>query len=163
MQRERHTNTLRLLAVLFTVAYLQGPFGAAARESAGTEAGLHSLEAAPSRLSRHDIKLYRQIFTLQERAQWADADRLIAQLSDQVLLSYVLYQRYMHPTGYRARFAELCGWLERYADHPDAERVYSLALRRRPAGAASPHDPVRGYLAGAGQELQERGAMRNPS
>jgi peptidoglycan lytic transglycosylase len=165
MQREPHIVACRLLAVLFILACVQGLHGSAAnaRQSAGTEAGLHSLEAMPARLSRHDIKLYRQIFALQERAQWADADRLIAELSDQVLLSYVLYQRYMHPTGYRARFEELCGWLERYADHPDAERVYSLALRRRPAGAASPHDPVRGYLAGAGQELQERGAMRNPS
>jgi soluble lytic murein transglycosylase len=165
MQREPHTLARRLLAVLFTLACLQAPHGAAAnaRQSAEKEAGLHSLNSTPSHLSGRDIKLYRQIFALQERAKWADADRLIARLSDPVLLSYVLCQRYMHPTGYRARFEELSGWLEQYADHPDAERVYSLALRRRPAGAASPHDPVRGYLAGAGQELQERGATRLPS
>jgi soluble lytic murein transglycosylase-like protein len=66
----------------------------------------------------------------------------------------------MHPTGYRSRFEELSGWLELYADHPDAERVHELALRRRPAGAPQPEDPVRGYLAGAGQELQERGQIR---
>jgi soluble lytic murein transglycosylase len=165
MQRERHTTACRLLAVFFTIACLQGPAVSAAnaRQSAETGSGLDSLKSAPSHLSARDIERYRQIFALQERAKWADADRLIAQLSDRVLLSYVLYQRYMHPTGYRARFEELSGWLERYADHPDAERVYSLALRRQPKGAASPHDPVRGYLAGAGQELQERGAMRNPT
>ena len=66
----------------------------------------------------------------------------------------------MHPTGYRSRFEELSGWLELYADHPDAERVHDLALRRRPAGAPPPQGPVRGYLGGAGQELQERGAIR---
>ena len=114
----------------------------------------------PPRLGARDVELYRRIFALQEDAEWAHADRLIARLGGHVLLGHVLYQRYMHPTGYRSRFEELHGWLERYADHPDADRVYNLALRRRPAGAPRPQGPVRGYLAGAGQELQERGAMR---
>ena len=108
MQREPHIIACRLLAVLFTLACLQAPHGAAAnaRHSAEKQSGLPSLESAPSHLSARDIELYRQIFALQERAAWADADRLIAQLSDRVLLSYVLYQRYMHPTGYRAKLAE---------------------------------------------------------
>ena len=66
----------------------------------------------------------------------------------------------MHPTGYRSRFEELSGWLELYADHPDAERVHNLALHRRPPGAPQPQGPVGGYLGGAGQELQERGTIR---
>jgi len=110
-------------------------------------------------VTEQDVALYREIFALQERAEWARADQLIARLSDDVLLGYVLYQRYMHPTGYRSRFDELSGWLERYADHPDAGRIHALALRRRPPGAPAPQSPVRGYLAGAGQELQERGAI----
>ena len=114
----------------------------------------------PPHLGARDVALYREIFALQERAEWERADGLIAQLNDPVLLGHVLYQRYMHPTGYRSRFEELSGWLELYADHPDAERVHDLALRRRPAGAPPPQGPVRGYLGGAGQELQERGAIR---
>jgi soluble lytic murein transglycosylase len=114
----------------------------------------------PPRLGTHDAELYRQIFALQERAEWERADGLMAQLNDPVLLGHVLYQRYMHPTGYRSRFEELSGWLKLYADHPGAERVHDLALRRRPPGAPLPEGPVPGYLAGAGQELQERGAIR---
>jgi soluble lytic murein transglycosylase len=120
----------------------------------------HHIGDLPPHLGAHDAKLYREIFALQERAEWERADGLIAQLSDPVLLGHVLYQRYMHPTGYRSRFEELSGWLELYADHPDAARVHDLALRRRPPGAPQPEGPVGGYLGGAGQELQERGTIR---
>ena len=152
----------RLFTVLLTLAFMQAhPHDALAERNPGGQAGLQNPQStATPHLTRRDLELYRQIFALQERAEWAGADRLIAQLSDPVLLGYVLYQRYMHPTGYRSRFQELSGWLERYADHPDAERVYRLALRRQPAGAPRPEGPVRGYLAGAGQELQERGPIR---
>ena len=92
---------------------------------------------------------------LQEAGDFAAADELIARLGERSLLGHVLWQRYMHPTAYRSSFAELAGWLEHYADHPGADRIYSLALRRRPAGAAAPARPVRGYLAGAGQEGSE--------
>jgi len=49
-----------------------------------------------------DDVLYDEIFTLQEDAKWNRADRLIKQLDDDLLMGHVLYQRYMHPTGYRA-------------------------------------------------------------
>jgi soluble lytic murein transglycosylase len=150
------------LALVFIAAFGQALPGLAAPEAglAGPRARLPSVEAAPTRLSAQDMRRYREIFRVQERAEWAAADRLIAALEDRVLLGYVLYQRYMHPTGYRSRFEELSAWLGAYADHPDAERVHSLATRRRPAGAPAPQDPVRGYLGGAGQELQERGEVR---
>jgi soluble lytic murein transglycosylase-like protein len=115
---------------------------------------------SPALLGVNDIKLYRQIFRLQEDGDWAAADRLIARLENRVLVGHVLYQRYMHPSGYRSQFAELSAWLESYADHPDADLVYRLATRRRPGGVPQPQDPVPGYLGGAGQELQERGAIR---
>jgi soluble lytic murein transglycosylase-like protein len=162
MPRERRIVACRLLAVSLLIAIIQAQPEAAAsgREPADAQSGLHLPGATPAHLTRRDIELYHQIFALQERAEWAGADRLITQLGDSVLLGYVLYQSYMHPTGYRSQFEELRGWLEQYADHPDAERVYSLALRRRPPAAPLPPGPVRGYLAGAGQELQERGAIR---
>ncbi|MGH6901490.1 MAG: lytic transglycosylase domain-containing protein [Geminicoccaceae bacterium] len=161
MHRERRRFAVgRLLAFALVLASGHVLPGMAATEQAAATArpGLRSLGAPPP-LGTRDIQLYEQILTLQERADWADADRLIAQLDDQVLLGHVLYQRYMHPTGYRSRFEELSAWLEQYADHPDADRVYRLALRRRPPGAPQPQGPVRGYLAGAGQELQERGTI----
>jgi soluble lytic murein transglycosylase len=150
----------RLLTVFLILASLQAsPGQAATARGPGELPDARDLQSMTPHLGPRDVELYSQIFALQERAEWAGADQLIAQLSDPVLLGYVLHQRYMHPTGYRSRFEELSGWLERYADHPDAQRVYDLALRRRPAGAPRPQDPVRGYLAGAGQELQERGAI----
>lgn len=117
-------------------------------------------EEAISHLNPSDVALYRRIFALQDAGEWANADPLIARLGDPVLLGHVLYQRYMHPTAYRSTYEELQRWLEAFADHPDADRVYDLARRRRPAGAPGPSNPVRGYLSGAGQELQERGEIR---
>ena len=103
-----------------------------------------------------------EIFALQDEAALGCRRRLIASLRDPLLLGHVLWQRYMHPTAYRSTYEELHGWLEHYADHPGADRVYRLALRAaRPARAAPPR-PVRGYLGGAGQERQERDAGRLP-
>ncbi len=118
--------------------------------------------AAP--LSDRDAALYGQIFALQETGDWTGADALIAKVRDPILMGHVQFQRYMHPTAYRSSYRELSDWLERYADHPDADRIYSLAWKRRPAGAKPLAQPVRGYLGGAGQELQEmaRVSYRSP-
>ena len=82
--------------------------------------------------------LYREIFELQENAQWGAAKKKIAQLENKILMGYVDYQRLMHPTGYRAKYAELRQWMAYYADHPEADKIYALARKRRPKGAAAP-------------------------
>ncbi|MEM9704940.1 MAG: lytic transglycosylase domain-containing protein [Pseudomonadota bacterium] len=94
-------------------------------------------------LNERDAELYTEIFDLQERGAWAKADAKINQLSDRVLVGYVLHQRYMHPTAYRSKFSELKKWMAYYADHPNAGEIYRLALRRRPKGASSPVRPAR--------------------
>lgn len=48
-----------------------------------------------------DTVLYKEIFSLQEKADWRKADRLIDKLDDDVLMGHILFQRYMHPTAYR--------------------------------------------------------------
>ena len=93
-------------------------------------------------LSDDDAALYREIFSLQEDGRWTSADQKIAQLGDDTLLGYVQYQRYMHPTAYRSKFSELKRWMAFYADHPEANKVYSLARKRRPRGASSPIRPI---------------------
>ena len=123
------------------------------RPSARTASVTADPAAGP--LSSRDVGLYRRIFTYQDVGQWDRADALIARLDDQLLLGHVQQQRYMHPDAYRSSFEELSAWLERYGDHPGAERVYRLAQKRRPRGAAAPQPPVRGYLGGSGQERQE--------
>ncbi len=109
----------------------------------------------PRVLSARDVARYREIFSLQEAGRWERADRLIAQLEDRRLLGHVQFQRYMHPTAYRSSYKELRRWLASYADHPEAERIHRLALRRKPAGAAAPRAPegARISLGGAGAEL----------
>jgi soluble lytic murein transglycosylase len=152
--------TCGLFIAVLSLAFAQAQAAQAPGELDSTPRSPRHAAGLPPHLGARDVALYRQIFALQERAEWEAADGLIAQLNDPVLLGHVLYQRYMHPTGYRSRFEELSGWLELYADHPDAERVHNLALHRRPPGAPQPQGPVGGYLGGAGQELQERGTIR---
>lgn len=96
----------------------------------------------PEVLSAGDAALYREIFALQEKGKWKAADKLIAQLSDTRLMGHVLAQRYLHPTAYRSRYKELRGWMADYADHPEAKRIYKLALKRRPKNYLRPERPI---------------------
>lgn len=95
----------------------------------------------PAVLSGDDAERYRRIFTLQDHADWAAADRDIAQVKDRILLGPVLAQRYLDRS-YRSRYDELKAWLEAYADEPDARAVYALALKKRPAGAGKTPLPI---------------------
>ncbi len=94
-------------------------------------------------LTPQDESLYREIFDLQERGQIKKADAKIAQLSNPILLGYVQKQRYLHPTAYRSKFSELKRWMAYYADHPDADKIYALARKRRPKNASNPRAPER--------------------
>ncbi len=93
-------------------------------------------------LSEDDIALYQEIFALQEKGRWQAADAKIAAVSDDILMGYVQYQRYMHPTAYRSKFSELKRWMAYYADLPEANKIYRLARKRRPSGAGYPARPV---------------------
>ena len=95
----------------------------------------------PTVLTAEDTARYRTIFALQEQGWWPAADRMIAQLEDPLLLSYVQHQRYLHPTAYRSKYGELRDWLKVYADRPGADVIYRLALKRRPKGAKRPQRP----------------------
>jgi len=93
-------------------------------------------------LSPEDARLYRAVFELQEDGKWTAADKKIAQIENPILMGYVKYQRYMHPTAYRSKYGELKKWMAYYADHPQAKKIYSLARKRRPRGASSPVRPL---------------------
>ncbi len=101
-----------------------------------------TLESIMSRvLDADDVARYRTIFSLQTRGDWRKADRQIRKLKDRLLMGHVLAQRYLHPTRYRSRYRELAKWLRHYADHPDARRLYRLAIRRNPGKARRPRSP----------------------
>ncbi|MDZ4736542.1 MAG: lytic transglycosylase domain-containing protein [Rhodospirillaceae bacterium] len=106
----------------------------------GTEDGTPEV-VTPTPLEAVDAARYRQIFELQAAAQWLEADAVIDRLTDLRLLGHVLADRYLSPT-YRTSYRELRDWLVRYGDHPDAPRLYDLALSRLPAGTEAPPEPT---------------------
>jgi soluble lytic murein transglycosylase len=96
--------------------------------------------AIPQPLDITDANRYRQIFDLQRQGRFRDAETLMGWVSDQRLMGHVLAQRYLH-AAYQASYRELASWLANYADHPESLRIYRMALKRRPAGAAMPPKP----------------------
>lgn len=103
-------------------------------------------------IASSQVRLYKDIRALQDKSDWAAADKLIRHIKDPRLMGYILYQRYMHPTDYKTGYPELFQWMERYAELPGAEDIYALALRKSPQGGArtlkEPDVPkgIRGYL-----------------
>ena len=96
----------------------------------------------PSLLNEADAARYRIVFVLQKNGEWKDADKIIERIDDRALMGHVKAQRYLHPTKYRSRYRELKAWMADYADHPEARRIYKLALRRRPKNWKMPVPPV---------------------
>lgn len=94
-----------------------------------------------SDLSARNKKLYREIFSAQRYSDWETADEKIKQLDDYRLMGYVLFQRYMHPRGYRSKFLELRDWLAIYNDHAGADEIFDLAMARKPKAAKAPKSP----------------------
>ncbi len=165
VSRGRHF--LRLLIFVCFAGLLDGPTQSRADDPAITLARLKTgensstrLGALPDQLSRRDVERYRQIMELQTEGDWQAADRLIDQIRNPLLMGHVMAQRYLHPTGYLSSYDELSEWLGDYADHPQAERVYRLAVIRWPGNVAMPNEPVEGYLNGSGQELLQERAPR---
>lgn len=103
----------------------------------------------PKLLSKRDAAFYRSVFALQKDGRWDEADAVIRRLDNQLLVGHVQFQRLMHPTRYRSSYGELWAWMEKYADHPGARRVFRLAKRRQPKDWKSPRPPARATLISA--------------
>ena len=111
--------------------------------TASTTAVAYEARAATADvLSPMDARAYREAFAASARGDFAAADASLGRVRDRALVGHVALQKLMHPTAYKADFAELTGWLKQYGDHPGAERVYALALKRKPAGAPAPKTPA---------------------
>lgn len=98
--------------------------------------------ALPRVIGERDAAQYRRIFELQEKGSWRTADREIGKLRSRLLMGHVQAQRYLHPTKYRSRYNELERWLRYYADHPEARRIYRLAMRRKGKSSRRPQQPT---------------------
>ncbi len=80
-------------------------------------------------INNNDKVLYRRIWGLQNKALWHDANALIAKLNNKLLLGHILAQRYLH-SEYQSNPEELANWLLLYADHPQANKIYKLAVKK---------------------------------
>jgi soluble lytic murein transglycosylase-like protein len=131
-----------IIALAVAASLLTAESGIAATTAPAPAATGQQQASAIAILSDADVALYRQIMTLQETANWKRADPLIKKIKNRILMGHVLFQRYMHPTGYRSTYQELANWLEKYADLPGADRVYRLAMHRKPYDVKPPRQPV---------------------
>ena len=92
---------------------------------------------APTALSPADRLSYTTAFDALRRGDLDAARASARQANDRVLLGQVEFERMFH-ADYSATYEELAAWLEEYSDLPCADRVYNLAMRRRPDGAPEP-------------------------
>ena len=92
-------------------------------------------------LSNKDIESYRKIIFFQDSCNWKLSNKYILNLENRILLGHILAQRYLHPKCYRSEFFELSSWLKKYNDHPQAKRIYRLAIKRMPKGYKRPLSP----------------------
>ena len=94
-------------------------------------------------LSNDDIKNYQKVFEFQDQCKWKLADKYILRINKKILMGHILAQRYLHPNCYKSEFLELTYWLKKYSDHPQAKKIYKLAIKRMPKGYKSPSKPIK--------------------
>lgn len=127
-----------LAAAAMTLAVFLAPApGAAEPASQPAQAKIWS----PEVLGGGDRERYLKIFAAEKRADWKRADKLVAQLADRRLMAYVLAERYLNPH-YKAKYAELKAWMAEYSGVPRADKIYKLALKKRPRNAIAPEHPA---------------------
>lgn len=117
-----------LSAVLMSVV-LVAPDAAVAQGFRVEQTASRAEPAVSWRLSDADRDLYARIFSLQDSQRWKEADALIAQVQDPLLMGYVRHQRLME-SPQKASLEDLRDWMRDYADLPMAELVYSVAQGR---------------------------------
>jgi soluble lytic murein transglycosylase-like protein len=100
------------------------------------------IRRAPTALSAADRLSYTTAFDALRRGDLDAARDSARQANDRVLLGQVEFERLFH-ADYTATYEELSAWLAEYADLQCAERVWTLAMRRRPDGAPEPRRPTR--------------------
>ena len=109
-------------------------------------------------LSAADARAYAAAFKAVRESEFDEADRLAKGIDNNVLMGRLKYAKLMH-ADYTASYDELRSWLEAYRDQPNADRVYTLARKRRPENAPAPAAPEVDDTAGAGSIAARAEAM----
>jgi soluble lytic murein transglycosylase len=81
-------------------------------------------------LSPDDVQRYRQIFADERSGDFADAQALVAQLTDHSLVGYAQAEHYLSPHSGKTTVGEMVDWLNEYKELPVADRIYDLAVDR---------------------------------
>jgi soluble lytic murein transglycosylase-like protein len=102
--------------------------------------------AAPQALSPWDAKRYAAAFDAVDRGDFIDAEMQTSEIKDRSLAGHLAFRQLMHSGGHVASYDDLAKWLEQYSDLPGAERIYTLAAKRKPVVARPLKAPL---LAGA--------------
>lgn len=93
-------------------------------------------------LSQDDVRYYRAAFAATDRGDFDAAKAAFANIHDRELGGRLAFARIMHPTAYAASYQDLTAWLKAYGDEAGADRIYALALKRKPAGKRVAPPPV---------------------
>lgn len=96
---------------------------------------------APRPLSDRDARAYAQAFEAADAGDFVGAQIQASEVKDTSLLGYLSFRQLMHPTAHKASFEELSSWLAKFRDLPLADRIFSLAAKRKPADAKDPPAP----------------------
>lgn len=113
------------------------------------------------RLSEDDAARYAHIFAFQDVGDFRKANEEIKKLDDHRLMGHVLYQRYAFKD-YKATYKELADWMELYGDHPNAQKIYTMAQSRRPKGSTLPLDVPRPGRGMTGYHDYDSGQLAQP-
>ena len=92
-------------------------------------------------LTDEDVNNYQKAYSFQEKCKWKSANRYILKIQNKILLGHIYAQKFLHPSCYKSKYLELYYWLKKYNDHPQAKRIYRLAIKRMPPGYKSPTKP----------------------
>jgi soluble lytic murein transglycosylase len=158
--KRRARGVLGRAIIALGVLPFSGPLAFAASESAETRsAQLFKAGNISGIVTETDASRYRVIFDLQANGDWRAADKIIKTLDDKILMGHVMAQRYLHPTKYRSRYKELKAWLDKYADHPQARRLYKLAMKRKPKNWKLPKKPTGSFFNGSGHGGRKLGYL----
>ena len=85
--------------------------------------------AEATHVSRDDVTLYKKAFKAIREGDMAEADKLSGEIQNGVLMGHVKAEKFLSPA-YTPTYDELREWLENYADHPQARKIYKMALRQ---------------------------------
>ncbi len=87
-------------------------------------------------LSSADAKAYSLAFSAVRSGDFDPAANIADNVDDECLIGRVKFAVLLN-AGYAASYEELRGWLKRYHDQPGADRIYTLARKRRPQADAN--------------------------